>query len=51
MQAAAQLAGHGQTVEQLLGLGETERVAWRFFRQIADENADLLAPQRDLAIA
>jgi hypothetical protein len=49
--AASDLAGHGRTVEELLGLGEPERRAWRTFQQIADENADLLAAQPSLAIA
>lgn len=49
--ACAALARHGQAVERLLGLGESDRRAYRFFEQIADENADLLESQRSLAIA
>ncbi len=48
---AATLAEHGESTERLLGLGETERSAWRFFRQIADENADLLESEPLRAIA
>ncbi|HEX8806741.1 MAG TPA: hypothetical protein VF741_07315 [Candidatus Aquilonibacter sp.] len=40
--AASDIAHHGQTVEEILGLRERERAAWRVFQQIADENADLL---------
>lgn len=40
--AASNIAHHGETVEDLLGLRDPERAAWRFFQQIADENADLL---------
>ena len=40
--AASDIAHHGQAVEDILGLREPERAAWRFFQQIADENADLL---------
>jgi hypothetical protein len=40
--AASDIAHHGQAVEKILGLREGERAAWRFFQQIADENADLL---------
>lgn len=49
--AASDIATHGQTVEELLGLGDRERAAWRIFRQIADENADLLLMQPALATA
>jgi len=49
--AASDIATHGQTVEELLGLRERERAAWRMFRQIADENADLLLLQPALATA
>ena len=40
--AAFTIARHGADVEELLGLREPECAAWRFFQQIADENADLL---------
>jgi hypothetical protein len=49
--AASNLAQHGQTVEQILGLREPERTAWRVFQQIADENADLLALEPALVSA
>jgi hypothetical protein len=39
--ACSALALHGQAVETLLPLSDGERNAWRYFRQIADENADL----------
>jgi hypothetical protein len=39
--ACAALAGHGEAVETLLPLSADERNAWQYFRQIADENADL----------
>jgi hypothetical protein len=40
--AASNIAHHGATVEDILGLREAERAAWRVFQQIAEENADLL---------
>ncbi len=50
--AAAAIARHGEAIEALLHLGEADRYAWRFFKQIADENADLLSSAtRELAIA
>jgi hypothetical protein len=49
--ASSDIAAHGQTVEELLGLQERERAAWRLFRQIAEENADLLILQPVLATA
>jgi hypothetical protein len=51
VRAAAELSRHGESIERLLGLGEAERLAWRFFRQIADENADLLESELVLAVA
>jgi hypothetical protein len=49
--AASDIAYHGQMVEELLGLREAERAAWRVFRKIADENADLLLLAPALATA
>ncbi|MGA7746591.1 MAG: hypothetical protein WBA06_08865 [Candidatus Aquilonibacter sp.] len=49
--AASDIAQHGQAVEELLGLRAPERAAWRAFRQIADENADLLLRQPAMATA
>ncbi len=49
--AASKIAHHGQTVEDILGLREPERAAWRVFQQIADENADLLALEPALVSA
>ena len=49
--AASDIAQHGQAVEELLGLPASERAAWRVFRQIADENADLLLRQPAMATA
>jgi hypothetical protein len=49
--AAFRIARHGADVEELLGLREPERGAWRFFQQIADENADLLITGQFLATA
>jgi len=49
--ASFRLACHGQSVEEILGLRGPERAAWRFFRQIADENADLLILEPLLATA
>jgi hypothetical protein len=49
--ASSDIAAHGETVEELLGLQERERAAWRLFRQIAEENADLLILQPVLATA
>jgi hypothetical protein len=49
--AAADIAKHGSSIEQLLGLREPERAAWRSFQQIADENADLMSTSQTLAIA
>ena len=49
--AASDIACHGQAVEGLLGLRAPERTAWRVFRQIADENADLLLLQPAAATA
>jgi hypothetical protein len=49
--AASNIAYHGQTVEEILGLRERERAAWRVFQQIADENADLLAVEPALVSA
>jgi hypothetical protein len=48
---AFRLARHGESVESILGLRDPERNAWRFFQQIADENADLLVASELLAIA
>ena len=48
--ASAALAHHGQALEALLPLDESDRMAWRFFKQIAQENADLI-DARALAIA
>jgi hypothetical protein len=48
--ACAAIARHGEATETLLHLGQAERYAWRFFKQIAEENADLLT-ERALAIA
>ena len=41
VKACAALAGHGEAIETLLPLSDGERSAWKYFRQIADENADL----------
>jgi hypothetical protein len=49
--AASNIAQHGQTVEDILGLREPERAAWRVFQKIADENADLLALESALVSA
>ena len=49
--AASDIAHHGQTVEDILGLREQERAAWRVFQQIASENADLLMLEPALASA
>ncbi|HUA08325.1 MAG TPA: hypothetical protein VMA98_03560 [Candidatus Acidoferrales bacterium] len=49
--AASDIAHHGASVEEILGLRERERAAWRVFQQIADENADLLLLQPALATA
>ena len=49
--AASKIANHGQTVENILGLRERERAAWRVFQQIADENADLLLLEAALVSA
>jgi len=49
--AASDIAHHGEQIEALLGLQDRERAAWRIFRQIADENADLLDLQPALASA
>jgi len=49
--ACATIARHGEAIEALLHLGEADRYAWRFFKQIAEENADLLPASRELAIA
>jgi hypothetical protein len=49
--AAFQIARHGHNVEDVLGLRAPERAAWRFFQQIADENADLLLQSPLLATA
>ncbi len=51
VRACAALARHGEAIDTLLHLGETDRLAWSFFKQIADENADLLADASLLAIA
>jgi hypothetical protein len=51
VRAASTLSKHGENIEHLLGLGEAERSAWRFFRQIAAENADLLEGEPALAVA
>jgi hypothetical protein len=48
--ASAALARRGEDLEALLPLGETDHAAWYFFRQIADENADLI-DSRMLAVA
>lgn len=48
---AFRIARHGEAVDDVLGLREPERAAWRFFQQIADENADLLVASELLAIA
>jgi hypothetical protein len=49
--AASDIAHHGETVEEILGLREPERAAWRVFQTIADENADLLLLEPALASA
>jgi hypothetical protein len=51
--ACATLAKHGAAVESLLDLNDDDRASWRFFQQIADENADLLgaSAERDLVLA
>ena len=48
--ASDALARHGQAVETLLHLADADRMAWRFFKQIAEENADLI-DARALAVA
>lgn len=40
--ASARLARHGEAIDALLHLAESDRAAYRFFKQIAEENADLV---------
>ena len=40
--ASARLASHGEAIDALLRLDDSDREAYRFFKQIADENADLV---------
>jgi prophage DNA circulation protein len=48
--ASAALAEHGEAVDALLALDDSDRTAWHFFQQIARENADLI-DSRSLVVA